>query len=132
MSRIRSKDTKPELKVRSALHQMGFRYRLHRRDLPGCPDIVLPKYRTVIFVHGCFWHRHDSCRDGKIPETSREEYWEEKLEGNVRRDKRNLAALRKSGWRTLVIWECDVKKDLGNTLRNVAELLNGNTQQSID
>ena len=105
MSRIRGKDTKPELRVRSQLHRMGYRFRLHRKDLPGRPDIVLPKYDTVIFVHGCFWHRHKGCRFAYTPKT-RVEFWETKFEQNVRRDRRNEAALRKRGWRIIRIWEC--------------------------
>ncbi|MBT3429989.1 MAG: DNA mismatch endonuclease Vsr [Proteobacteria bacterium] len=105
MSRIRGKDTKPELRVRSQLHRMGYRFRLHRKDLPGRPDIVLPKYATVIFVHGCFWHRHKGCRFAYTPKT-RVEFWETKFEQNVRRDRRNEAALRKRGWRIIRIWEC--------------------------
>ena len=105
MSRIRGKDTKPELRVRSQLHRMGYRFRLHRKDLPGRPDIVLPKYDTVIFVHGCFWHRHKGCRFAYTPKT-RVEFWQTKFDLNVRRDRRNEAALRKRGWRIIRIWEC--------------------------
>ncbi len=108
MSRIRGKDTKPELRVRSQLHRMGYRFRLHRKDLPGRPDIVLPKYDTVIFVHGCFWHRHKGCRACYTPKT-RVEFWETKFEQNVRRDRRNEAALRKRGWRIIRIWECETE-----------------------
>jgi DNA mismatch endonuclease, patch repair protein len=108
MSRIRGKDTKPELRVRSQLHRMGYRFRLHRKDLPGRPDIVLPKYDTVIFVHGCFWHRHKGCRFAYTPKT-RVEFWETKFEQNVRRDRRNEAALRKRGWRIIRIWECETE-----------------------
>ncbi len=108
MSRIRGKDTKPELRVRSQLHRMGYRFRLHRKDLPGRPDIVLPKYDTVIFVHGCFWHRHKGCRFAYTPKT-RVEFWETKFEQNVRRDKRNAAALWRGGWRVLKIWECEME-----------------------
>ena len=108
MSRIRGKDTKPELRVRSQLHRMGYRFRLHRKDLPGRPDIVLPKYDTVIFVHGCFWHRHKGCRFAYTPKT-RVEFWGTKFEQNVRRDRRNEAALRKRGWRIIRIWECETE-----------------------
>ena len=108
MSRIRGKDTKPELRVRSQLHRMGYRFRLHRKDPPGRPDIVLPKYDTVIFVHGCFWHRHKGCRFAYTPKT-RVEFWETKFEQNVRRDRRNEAALRKRGWRIIRIWECETE-----------------------
>jgi len=105
MSRIKGKDTKPELIVRSHLHKMGFRFRLHRKDLPGKPDIVLPKYRTVIFVHGCFWHRHKSCKYSYNPK-SRKKFWREKFEGNVERDKRNRKELSSLDWRSVVVWEC--------------------------
>lgn len=105
MSRIRSKDTKPEVAVRSLLHRQGFRFRLHRRDLPGTPDIVLPKYKTVIFVHGCFWHRHPRCRYAYIPKT-RSGFWEEKFAENVKRDRLMRSQLARKGWRVVVIWEC--------------------------
>jgi DNA mismatch endonuclease (patch repair protein) len=109
MSRIRSGDTKPELAVRKLLHALGLRFRLHRRDLPGKPDIVLPRFRTVIFVHGCFWHQHPGCKLASDPK-SRREYWIPKLAGNVRRDTLAQAALRASGWRVEVIWECESRK----------------------
>ena len=108
MSRIRSRDTKPEIAVRRIAHGLGFRFRLHRKDLPGCPDIVFPKYRSVIFVHGCFWHRHPSCKIASSPKTN-VEYWENKFRRNVVRDARNQTLLRKLGWRVMVIWECEVK-----------------------
>lgn len=104
MSRIRGKDTKPELLLRRALHRAGFRYRLHARKLPGTPDIVLPRYRTAIQVRGCFWHTH-TCRDGHLPQ-SREDYWGPKLEANRLRDRRDDRRLRKIGWRVIVVWEC--------------------------
>ena len=107
MSRIRSKDTKPELVVRRGLHARGFRFRLHRRDLPGRPDIVLPKHQAVILVHGCFWHGHD-CHLFRWPK-SRGAWWKMKIEGNKARDECNLQALRGSGWRVLEIWECALK-----------------------
>jgi DNA mismatch endonuclease, patch repair protein len=106
MSGIRGKDTKPEMIVRRALHKGGFRYRLHDKKLPGRPDIVLPKYKTVIFVHGCFWHRH-GCKHFKWPKT-RVEFWREKIEGNVRRDEMSISELKQHGWSTFVIWECQV------------------------
>lgn len=106
MSRIKGKDTKPERKVRSWLHQHGFRFRLHRKDLPGTPDITLPKYKTVIFVHGCFWHRHDECRYAYTPK-SRAEFWEKKFNENIERDKRNHEDLERLGWSVKVIWECE-------------------------
>ena len=105
MSRIRSRDTKPELLVRKALHASGFRFRLHRRDLPGRPDIVLPKYNAVVFVQGCFWHAH-TCQKGRIPGTQ-SKFWKSKFEGNKKRDIRNTRALRAMGWRVYTIWECE-------------------------
>jgi DNA mismatch endonuclease (patch repair protein) len=122
MSLIRSNNTKPEKVVRSMMHRMGFRFRLHHQDLPGRPDIVLPKYRAVIFVHGCFWHQHKGCRDGKIPQ-SNYDYWEPKLKGNARRDEENLAALENAGWNTLVIWECELKKSLPGVQERIRSFL---------
>jgi DNA mismatch endonuclease (patch repair protein) len=107
MSGIRGRNTTPELVVRSALHRAGLRYRLHRRDLPGSPDIVLPRFRTVVFVHGCFWHRHASCRYCTMPKTNAN-FWKQKFENNVVRDARQKRALRLDGWRVLTVWECDV------------------------
>lgn len=109
MSRIRSKNTLPERLVRTTLYSMGYRYRLHVKALPGQPDIVLRKYKTVIFVHGCFWHLHDRCRDGTVPKT-RTSYWQEKLYKNKDRDARHFRALRRLGWRVLRVWECDVER----------------------
>ena len=106
MSRIRGRDTAPELAVRRYLHREGFRYRLHVRDLPGRPDIVLPKYGVVIFVNGCFWHAH-ACQKGRIPST-RSDFWEEKFRNNRSRDERSRRALRKAGWRVLTVWECSL------------------------
>lgn len=105
MSRIKGKNTKPEMLVRKFLHANGFRYRLHVKGLPGKPDIVLPKYKTVIFVHGCFWHQHKKCRLGKIPKNNKV-YWVPKLEGNVVRHKRTERNLKSLGWKSIVIWEC--------------------------
>lgn len=109
MSRIRSKDTKPEMIIRSLLHRMGYRFRLHRKDLPGNPDIVLPKYKTVIFVHGCFWHRHKNCKYAYKPKT-RVNFWEDKLSGNADRDKIKQSTLKTLGWNVIVIWECELLK----------------------
>ena len=108
MSHIRSKNTKPEEKVRKYLFSKGFRYRKNVRNLPGCPDIVLPKYKTVIFVNGCFWHKHDCPRF--VWPTSNEEYWIPKITRNVERDQKNYERLRELGWRVIVIWECQLKK----------------------
>ena len=105
MSRIRGRDTQPELAVRSVLHRAGYRFRLHRKDLPGCPDIVLPKHRTVVLVHGCFWHRHPGCRFAYTPK-SRIGFWQKKFDANVERDRRNVRALRALDWRVITVWEC--------------------------
>jgi DNA mismatch endonuclease (patch repair protein) len=112
MAGIRGKDTQPELALRRALFARGYRYRLHDRSLPGRPDLVFSKWDAVIFVHGCFWHRHKGCRFATKPAT-RPEFWEAKFAGNVERDNRQMAALRASGWRVRVVWECDVRRDLG-------------------
>ena len=108
MSGIRGRDTKPEIAVRKALFAAGFRFRLHRRDLPGAPDVVLPGRKVAIFVHGCFWHRHDGCRFAAEPST-RPEFWNTKLAGNALRDRRNIERLRVLGWRVLVVWECAIR-----------------------
>jgi len=106
MSRIRAKDTRPELLVRSVVHRLGFRFRLHVRNLPGRPDIVLPKYGTVVFVHGCFWHQHRGCNLAYVPKT-RVRFWRTKFASNVERDQRDVAALRRLGWRVITVWECE-------------------------
>ena len=108
MSRIKGKDTKPEMIVRKFLFSKGFRYRLHVKNLPGKPDIVLPKYKTVIFIHGCFWHGHDGCKYFVVPKT-RTEWWLNKIIGNISNDNRNNELLKLEGWRVLIIWECDLK-----------------------
>lgn len=108
MSGIRAKDTKPEMRVRKALFACGYRYRLHRRDLPGTPDIVLPSRKVAIFVHGCFWHGHTGCKLAKVPGT-RTDFWQRKFELNSKRDKVAVDALQSAGWRVLVVWECFVR-----------------------
>ncbi|HEX8251501.1 MAG TPA: DNA mismatch endonuclease Vsr [Thermoanaerobaculia bacterium] len=105
MAAIRDRDTKPEMIVRRLVHRLGYRFRLHRRNLPGRPDLVLPRHRAVIFVHGCFWHQHD-CRYGRVVPATRAEFWQKKRGDNVSRDARNLRALKDSGWRVLIVWEC--------------------------
>ncbi|MBL8224389.1 MAG: DNA mismatch endonuclease Vsr [Chromatiales bacterium] len=107
MSGIRGRDTKPELQIRRALHRQGFRYRLHAKDLPGRPDIVLPKYNAVVFVHGCFWHGHD-CEFFKLPSTHRT-FWRQKIVSNRTRDSRHLESLQREGWRVMIVWECAVR-----------------------
>lgn len=124
MSAVRGKHTKPELLVRSLLHRMGYRYRLHGRDLPGRPDIVFPTRRKAIEVRGCFWHRHPdpACRNAVMPATRRE-WWQAKLDANVARDARNLAALEDAGWAVLVLWECEVRRDQGDLSRRLRAFL---------
>jgi DNA mismatch endonuclease (patch repair protein) len=107
MSMVRQKDTKPELALRHALYRLGYRFRLHRRDLPGSPDIVFPSRKKVVFVHGCFWHGH-GCKWGQLPK-SRPEYWKPKIETNRERDKRALTELREAGWEPLVVWQCELR-----------------------
>jgi len=119
MSSVKSQDTKPELRVRSLLHAMDFRFRLRRKDLPGKPDVVLPKYNTVVFVHGCFWHRHPGCKKSSTP-TTRVEFWQEKFRKNVERDRRVVAELTNLGWTVIVVWECELRDEyaLSERLRN--------------
>ncbi len=122
MSHIRSKDTKPEVAVRKFLFSKGFRYRKNVKDLPGCPDIVLPKYKTVIFVNGCFWHKHDCPRF--VWPSSNQEYWHAKIERNVERDKENYRLLESKGWSVIIIWECMLKKKrFEETMRMIADIL---------
>jgi DNA mismatch endonuclease (patch repair protein) len=109
MGRIRSKNTKPEIIVRSVLHRMGFRFSIRRSDLPGHPDIVLPKHMTAVFVHGCFWHRHKGCKTFSMPKT-RIRFWKEKFDNNVGRDRKNQCELRKLGWNVIVLWECQIMR----------------------
>lgn len=108
MAQIKSRDTKPEKIVRSLLHRMGFRFRLNRKDLPGKPDIVLPKYKTIIFVHGCFWHRHIGCKYATTPKTNIN-YWTTKFKNNIARDEENEAKLQSEGWHVFTVWECELK-----------------------
>jgi DNA mismatch endonuclease (patch repair protein) len=121
MSRIRSKDTKPEMVVRKFLHKNGFRYRLHVKNMPGKPDIVLPKYKTVIFIHGCFWHGHEGCKKAALPET-RKEWWAEKIGKNIINDINAEAALKATHWNIISIWQCQLKDDWQNKL--LSALLN--------
>ena len=126
MSRIKSANTKPEMAVRSILHKLGYRFRLHRKNLPGSPDIVLPKYNSVIFVHGCFWHRHKDCKKAYTPKTKRS-FWEEKFKTNIERDIKVKKELKSDGWRVFVVWECElsyiesVSKELEKFLKNNPE-----------
>lgn len=108
MSQVREKNTSPELKVRSLIHRLGFRFRLHRKDLPGTPDLVFPSRKKVIFVHGCFWHGHDCARGHRVPKTN-SEYWIEKIHRNTVRDVKHQADLKALGWNVMVIWECEIR-----------------------
>lgn len=108
MSRVTGKNTKPEILVRKTLHSMGFRYRLHVRNLPGKPDIVLPRHKKVIFVHGCFWHGHENCRRSKRPGTNKK-FWNEKIDYNIDRDIKSINSLKDMGWKVLTIWQCETK-----------------------
>ena len=120
MSAIKSKNTKPEIKVRKILYSMGYRFRLHSKGLPGSPDIVLPKYKTLIFVHGCFWHRHENCKYASNPKT-RKEFWESKFKANLKRDFEIQEKIKNIGWQSVVIWECEIKNKalLINRLQNI-------------
>jgi DNA mismatch endonuclease, patch repair protein len=109
MSRVKGRDTEPERLVRRILHRMGYRFRLHRKDLPGSPDIVLPKHRKVVFVHGCFWHGHKGCPRSARPATN-VDFWNRKIDGNIRRDRKALRNLRALGWKYLVVWQCETKR----------------------
>jgi DNA mismatch endonuclease, patch repair protein len=124
MSRIRNRNTRPEIKVRSMVHRMGYRYRLHRKDLPGKPDLVFPGKRKVIFVHGCFFHMHD-CQYGTVIPKTNAEFWHKKRCGNVERDRRNTEALERDGWNILEVWECQTKKedDLSSLADVISEFL---------
>lgn len=127
MSRVRGRDTKPELLLRRSLHARGLRFRLYRRDLPGCPDLVFPRFRVALFVHGCFWHGHD-CRLFKVPVTGRD-FWQKKISGNARRDREVVARLRSEGWRVLTVWECALRGrgqlNVNRVVRITESFLNG-------
>jgi len=120
MSRVKQKDTGIEVLLRSRLHRLGFRFRKNYRRLPGSPDIVLPKYKVALFVHGCFWHGHDSCRKGRRPKT-RKDYWLPKIEDNKRRDLKKIGEIDRLGWRVAVIWQCSLDSVIENTLRRLTE-----------
>jgi DNA mismatch endonuclease (patch repair protein) len=133
MSRIRGKDTKPEMLVRRGLHARGFRYRLHARGLPGRPDMVLARHGAVIFVNGCFWHGHEGCPHFRMPKT-RVEYWQAKIGGNQARDRKNIAALLAAGWRVMLVWECSVRREQawppGQVIDQVANWLRSDASQA--
>ena len=122
MSAIKSKNTKPEIKVRKVLHSMGYRFRLHSKDLPGSPDIVLPKYKTVIFVHGCFWHRHENCKYASTPKT-RKDFWNKKFKENINRDSEIQEKIKNLDWRSVVIWECETK-NIENLREKIIDVFN--------
>lgn len=124
MSAIRGKNTQPELVLRRALFSAGFRYRLHECKLPGSPDLVFPKFKAVIFVHGCFWHRHPSCRYATIPKTN-VDFWTLKFERNVERDTRNIVALSEAGWRVAIVWECALKSSPDDVCEKAVSWLRG-------
>ncbi len=124
MSRIKGRDTAPERKLRSLLHKAGYRFRIHRTTLPGKPDIVLRKYRTVVFVHGCFWHRHEDCPNAANPKTNAA-FWQEKFRNTVERDRRNSAVLADLGWRIVVVWECEIERDAAKVAGRVGQILTG-------
>lgn len=132
MANIKGKNTKPEMAIRSALHRMGYRFRLHRKDLPGKPDIVLPKYRAVIFVNGCFWHGH-FCSLFRWPKT-REHFWKEKILSNKERDQKNVQLLIDGGWRVCIVWECSIRKrtteNFNEVIKNLIEWIEG--AKSVD
>lgn len=118
MGKIKGKNTKPELILRSQLFRHGFRFRIHQKNLPGKTDIVLAKYKTTIFVHGCFWHYHKDCKEGRIPATN-SKFWQEKLLKNVEKDERHIIALKEMEWKVIVVWECEIEKHLEQTLEKL-------------
>lgn len=122
MARIRSKNTRPEILLRSRLFKEGFRYRINKKDLPGKPDIVLSKFKTIIFIHGCFWHQHKNCIDGKIPK-SNIEFWTKKLNRNIERDKINSLNLKNAGWNVVIVWECEIMKNLNGIIDKIKQYL---------
>lgn len=122
MSKIKGKNTKPEIILRSALFKLGLRFRIHKKDLPGKPDIVLKKYNTVILVHGCFWHFHKNCREGRIP-SSNSSFWKAKLERNISKDERNIQMLQKLGWKVLVVWECEIENQMEHVMHKIQKVL---------
>ncbi|MDX1460586.1 MAG: very short patch repair endonuclease [Xanthomonadales bacterium] len=131
MSGIRGKNTKPERLIRSALHRAGFRFALHARKLPGKPDVVLPRWNVVVFVHGCFWHRHERCHYASTP-ASRPDFWQKKFASNVDRDARNIRELEDIGWRVAVVWECGLRHQLDETTVSLAEFIRGEDRQFIE
>lgn len=130
MSRISNSNTKPEWVLRGALHRIGFRYTLNNRHLPGCPDLVFPKYKTAVFVHGCFWHGHPGCKDASIPK-SNQQFWINKLTENSNRDAKNFGYLEKNGWKIEIVWECELLRSTLKTVEKVALSLDENLINKI-
>lgn len=126
MSKISSKNTKPEIVLRKALFEKGYRYRINYKKLPGSPDIVLPKYKTVIFVHGCFWHAHSNCKEAHLPKTNIE-FWRNKINSNIKRDKKTTQLLISLGWNIIIVWECEIKKKNMDSLIN--KIINSISQE---
>ncbi len=122
MQAVRRSDTAPELVVRKILHGLGYRYRLHQKALPGTPDIVLPRHKKIVFVHGCFWHGHEQCKRAKVPSKNAAS-WRVKIEGNKTRDTKNIAALNSLGWKVLIVWECEVMSDPSHVKKRLSEFL---------
>lgn len=122
MSRIRGENTKPELILRSLLHKAGFRFKIHDKNLPGRPDIVLPRYQTAIFVNGCFWHRHSGCKQAYMPK-SRQDFWNKKFDATVRRDKKKKESLEQADWNVLTVWECELQNDPGSVVTDIIKRL---------
>ena len=131
MSQVRGKNTKPEILLRSMLHNSGYRYRLHSKNIPGKPDIVLKKYKSAIFVHGCFWHRHEGCRETTTPK-SRVEFWTDKFAKTIERDKRQQRELKNLGWNVIIVWGCELKKDADAVLKSVANQLHNSTPMKLN
>jgi len=124
MSRVKNKNTKPEQLVRKSLFKLGYRYRKNDKRLPGKPDIYLPKYKAVIFVNGCFWHGHPGCKKSKLPETNHK-FWKDKINKNIERDRRNIKILEEMGLLVIIIWECEIKKDLESIIKDIDSRLKG-------
>jgi len=122
MRRIKGKNTKPEMILRSKLFMLGFRFKIHEKNLPGKPDIVLPKYKTAIFVHGCFWHYHKDCNEGRIP-SSNSRFWKEKLENNTLKDQKHINALKSECWKVIVVWECEIEKKIDVVTKKILTAL---------
>lgn len=127
MSKISGKETKPEILVRKHLFARGLRFRKNDKRFPGKPDIVLPKYKTIIFIHGCFWHGHQNCKKSKLPET-RKDFWRDKIQSNIDRDKRNSSTLQSMGWNVIVIWECELKKNKDYTINTLLKDIKSNIE----